>query len=297
MKQHIYSSVYKNQSFPDTFQYFSSTEIIQIKAKDGMKSLLYLFPSSTNPNSILFYFHGNGDPKWRLLMLQKIRQRFDCTIAFPVYRGHDLSLEKHKPPTESGIVKDVDACFAVMKDRGILKHDSVLLFYGLSLGGGIMSSYLAKHCRDLNPKPSKIILDTTFTSMCDVFQYYQREQDLSSYIRVGNTRASNLLAKMVKYLPITPFIWLYLWFNDDLYNSSKHLRIVFKKFKLKCPVLILGATLDNVTPVEMSRALVKTIYKASDGTCKPDMVEMECNHGCCTDVDGFYVLVHDFLSK
>jgi pimeloyl-ACP methyl ester carboxylesterase len=297
MKQHIYSSVYKNQPFPATSSYFATTEIIPIRASDNIPSLLYHFPSFSNPNCILFYFHGNGDPKWRLSMLQKIRKTFDCTICFPVYRCHDPSISSTSLPTESGMIKDIDACFKTLVSCRLLNDSSTLIFYGLSLGGAIMSSYLSAHLNNLTPKPLKIILDTTFTSMTSVFKYYKTHQDLASFIPLGNQSLSNFIARVVKILPITPLIWLYLWYNDDLYVSTKHLTRVFRNFKFRCPVLILGATKDSITPVEMSRMLVKTIVEASGGECVPELVEMECNHGCCTDVEGFYDLVDEFLSR
>ena len=296
MKQHIYSFVYQNRQFPSTSPYFTNHQVFEIIASDASPSLLHYFPSSNPSNSLLFFFHGNGDPKWRLEMLCKIRQVFDCNICFPIYRCHCTTLPRRNLPTESGMVRDILACFDTLRSKDLLKDDTNLVLFGLSLGGAILTSFLASHLDTLHPRPKKIILDTTFTTMTSVFKYYQRHQDITSYIP-GNRYMARGLARVIKYLPITWLIWIYLYFIDDLYDSSKHLQEIFKKHGLRCKVLILGATMDKITPVQMSRDLGKVVERSSGGECVPQVVEMECNHGCCTDVEGFYELIVEFISK
>lgn len=135
---------------------FSDEDLV---TSDGARILAWYRPAKKGEKIILF-FHGNGgNLANRAPKLEEFSKHNFGVLAIS-YRGYPGS--KGAKPTEVGLLKDGEAAFKFLLDRGYMPSDIIL--YGESIGSGVATQLSARF--DF----FAVILESPFASITSVAQ-------------------------------------------------------------------------------------------------------------------------------
>ncbi len=123
---------------------------------DGLHLKSWYCPPTTG-NLTVAYFQGNASHFG--VRNEKIRPWLDAGygVLLAGYRGYNGNPGK---PTEEGLYNDARAAIKAVMEKGV--SESLLVFYGESLGTGVATQMAAEY------KPAALILEAPFTSFPDV---------------------------------------------------------------------------------------------------------------------------------
>ncbi len=150
--------IFQSSTLPETYEYEYRTpyDELFLNAEDGAV-LNGLHFKRENPNGVILYSHGNardlshwGD--WA----QLLSERFNYDVVIWDYRGYGKSTGKRKPTAM------LDDGMLFYKYCQTLFGEDEIVVFGRSLGGAF-ASHIASQTN-----PSKLILESTFTSIGDV---------------------------------------------------------------------------------------------------------------------------------
>jgi len=105
---------------------------MSVRTADGLDLLAWFVPPGDEALPVVLYLHGNGGHiGYRANRMAQL-QRFGWGALLLDYRGYGGNPGS---PTESGLIDDARAAYAVLRDLGI--DGSRLLLWGESLGTGV----------------------------------------------------------------------------------------------------------------------------------------------------------------
>jgi len=183
---------------------------VRFTASDGTRLHGWWVPAPFSRGTVLFC-HGNAGNISYLIDTIDIYHKMSLDIFVFDYRGYGVS---EGDPTEEGTYLDAEAAWKHLVERRRIKPRAIIVV-GRSLGGPIA----ARLCR--NKHPRALILESTFTSVRDLAEYYY---------------------------PDMPVAWLF----KDAYDTSAYVSDVH------CPVLVIHSEYDEIVPFHMGKELYQT---------------------------------------
>jgi pimeloyl-ACP methyl ester carboxylesterase len=278
--KYLYSQAFSHQDFPDPSIRFPNHQKWPITSIDNYETYSYYIPYKPSPEKdlpIIFYIHGNGDPKWRLVMLDDLQNGFAAHSYFPCYRGHYNDPKKPKL-NENSISKDIYASFFVLKHK---IPNLKIIIYGLSLGGGLSTRFLRDLIRNGESKcVIGLVLDNVFISLPKLIYDMKKIHQ-----QVIEEKIGIISSKLVLWIPKW-VLSLFLWCADDVYSNERNLKMIYgnETNEWICPVMVIGSTKDKVIPVEHSKVVFDICKQNSNlGECRKFYIEFDCDHGCAQD--------------
>lgn len=179
---------------------------------------------------VIIHFHSNGGNRIEFVNMYNVLRKYFHVIAFD-YRGYADS--SAIPPWEGGIVDDAVQLYNWVR----YQTNADIYFWGHALGAALASHTVDK-LLDYESMPMGVFLEAPFTSIRDQVQEI----------------------KLFKYL----FSWL-PWYESTILdplgangfslNTAQHL------LRVNCPVMIIHAQDDHVTPYTHSEKLVEFAHK------------------------------------
>lgn len=140
---------------------------IQLTASDGTRLDAWYIPAEGAEYTILFC-HGNaGNISHRLDTLLLFRD-LQCNCLIFDYRGYGRSEGR---PSEQGLYLDALAAWDFLTQQQQIRPEQIILF-GRSLGGAVAARLAADLTKQNSPPPAGLVLESSFTSVIDVGQYY-----------------------------------------------------------------------------------------------------------------------------
>lgn len=188
---------------------------VRFTASDGTRLHGWWVPASYPRGTVLFC-HGNAGNISYLIDTIDIYHKMSFNIFVFDYRGFGVS---EGTPTEQGTYLDAEAAWSYLVEKRSIKPRNIIVV-GRSLGGPIA----ARLCR--NKHPRALILESTFTSVRDLAEYYY---------------------------PGVPVSWLF----KGIYDTSAYIMDVH------CPVLVIHSEYDEIVPFEMGEKLFETANRPS----------------------------------
>lgn len=192
--------IFRPKTLPKNFHFQADfpLEEITLTASEGGE-LNGLLLKNKAPKGLILYFHGNSGSlqRWEKIMEELLPLGWDILIFD--YRGYGKSTGRRD---EKLMFKDAHLMYDWAKEKYTPNN---IIIYGRSIGSA-MATYLASEVQ-----PPKLILETPFVSMPDLFY---------------------------SYYPFLPHIFSFKYqFRSDIYIQ-----------KVKCPILIFHGTKDIVVP-------------------------------------------------
>ncbi len=168
--------------------------------------LIGLLLKNKTPQGLILYFHGNAGSlqRWEKIMEELLPLGWDILIFD--YRGYGKSTGRRD---ENLMFKDSEMMYDWAKTH--YATDKILI-YGRSIGSA-MATYLAAQVQ-----PPKLILETPFVSMPDLFY---------------------------TYYPFLPRIFSFKY----KFYSNRYIQTI------KCPILIFHVTKDRIVPYSQGKKL------------------------------------------
>ena len=131
-------------------------EEVRFQAPGGVRLHGWFIPHQS-PRGTLLYLHGNAGNIGGRLDKTSVFRSLGLSVFLFDYRGYGNS---GGSPTEAGILKDTEAAYRVLMERGV-DPDKVVI-YGESLGGA-PAVYLAEKV-----KKGFLVTEGAFSSVCDM---------------------------------------------------------------------------------------------------------------------------------
>lgn len=236
---------------------------------------------------ILIFFHGNGDPHYRLKCISEILQRKDTTILFPDYRGHSLIQPEIQMDT-LGVSENSKNSSVSRKDirpnERVLTQDMhhMLLMlpiwypnrpwavYGISQGSGVAMNFLESASQaGLLHNVTGLILDSPFASLAHAASFLaSKQKGCIGRIPKGLTRMiSSCLLKVY----------------DEQYNNVRKMqRLRHGGDGVKFPVLLFAALQDDITDPRDCDILREAAGRLAT------VISLDTAHGSCMDSGEIY---------
>ncbi|XP_030340751.1 protein ABHD12B isoform X2 [Strigops habroptila] len=221
---------------------------------------------------VIIYLHGNGGTRaarHRIQFLKTMSAAGFHILALD-YRGYG---DSSGHPTENGFTTDVLALYDWAKARS---RNSIILFWGHSLGTGIATNAARKLQEERGVQVDAIILESPYTNI----------RDAAAHVPI---------TKIYRQFPgFEYFILDSLALGDMFFRSDKNVQV------LSCPLLILNAEDDAIVPPHLGRKLFETAHSAYKDKTKVKLITFPKKLGLGHDHISFNLelpaLVKDFLN-
>lgn len=190
-------------------------------------------------DTVIMYCHGNYghmDFYWqRAKTLANIGSKNRYGVLMVDYKGFGMSEGK---PTEGGLVEDVNAGLAWLKEKGLTSDR--LVIYGFSLGS-YPATYLSSK-KDGNLIPSKLILEAPFASTRVMVNDASRLSMSNNYFTTTDYENADLIKDVQQ-----PFLWIH-GTNDDFLNMETHGQVVYDNYvgTYSQAIIVVGAGHSSV---------------------------------------------------
>ncbi|OGI00497.1 MAG: hypothetical protein A2Y25_03500 [Candidatus Melainabacteria bacterium GWF2_37_15] len=195
------------------------------------------YSEPTSRDITVVFCHGNGGNISFYNEIFRLLQENGYGVLAIDYRGYGKSTGR---PNERGLYQDLRAAIKYLRENKNTSEEKMVL-WGLSLGGALVTQ-IASENDPKNKNFRAVILQSTFTNIRDM--------------------ASHLLHR------------IYMGLKSDYSNYPTHFlikniiplhheyRTIEKIAKIKSPILLAHAMLDNIVPVEMTAKLAALCPKA-----------------------------------
>ncbi|KAM4667034.1 protein ABHD12B isoform 1-T1 [Amazona ochrocephala] len=221
---------------------------------------------------VIIYLHGNGGTRaarHRIQFLKTMGAAGFHILALD-YRGYG---DSSGHPTENGFTTDVLALYDWAKARS---GNSIILFWGHSLGTGIATNAARKLQEERGIQVDAVVLESPYTNI----------REAAAHIP---------LTKIYRQFPGFEYLILdSLALGDMFFRSDENVQV------LSCPLLILHAEDDSILPPLLGRKLFETARSAYRDKTKVKFITFPKKLGLGHDYISFNAevpaLVKDFLN-
>ena len=149
---------------PYVLQGLPATQQFALPSVDGTPIIAWFTPGDSrdaaNPGACIIFAHGNGELIDHNARVVNMYRRLGVSTLLVEYRGYGRA---RGSPAQRAIVSDFAAAREWLDTRPEVDQ-SRIIYHGRSLGGGVLLALAESH------PPAAIIVESTFTSMRDMFR-------------------------------------------------------------------------------------------------------------------------------